>query len=156
MKKYIKILQVSFLVIIALIILQHRAYNAAKKKIDHIPPTIPGDLKAVLVTETMVTLEWSASYDNKGVDSYIIYKDSKKIDSSKNTRYTIKDLKPGTSYRLYIKAMDKSKNVSMASNTLTVTTKSPDFPYGKKLIVGYYAGWSVYNGYTPLIFPPQD
>jgi chitinase len=138
----------------------------AKKPVDTQPPTAPTNLTAVAVTQTSVSLKWTASRDNKGISAYLIYKNAVSSATTSGTTYTAAGLTAGTSYSFYIRAKDPSGNLSQPSATLTVTTAplspppSPSptptpepTPAPAKLVSGYYAGWAAYNGYTPLNIP---
>jgi chitinase len=143
-------------------------YAAAKKPVDRQPPTAPQNLTATAVGQTSVSLKWTASTDNKGIASYLIYKNSVQIGTTTGTSYNVTGLTEGTAYSFFVKAKDWSANVSQPSNTLTVTTStlpapdpspspspepspspSPSPELTKKIVSGYYASWSAYSGYTP-------
>ncbi|MEA4987327.1 MAG: glycosyl hydrolase family 18 protein [Anaerovorax sp.] len=122
-------------------------YTLAAKP-DRTAPTEPTNLKAAAITDTSITLSWNASTDNVAVKSYYIYRDNSYLASTSQTTYTINNLAPATNYQFYIKAKDAKKNISAASNIISVTTTSPAQPFSKK-VVGYYAAWAAYSGYYP-------
>jgi len=117
---------------------------------DRTAPTAPSNLKATAITDTSVSLSWTASTDNVGVKLYEIYLNNTYLASvlSTTTAYTVNALKPATSYQFYIKAKDARGNISQASNILSVTTTGTIQPLTRKM-VGYYAAWAAYSGYTP-------
>ncbi|WP_206458206.1 glycosyl hydrolase family 18 protein [Anaerovorax sp. IOR16] len=117
-------------------------------------PAAPTNLKAAVVTDTSITLSWNASTDNVAVKSYYIYRDNSYFASTSATTYTINNLTPATNYQFYIKAKDARKNISTASDIISVTTTSPAQPFSKK-VVGYYAAWSSYSGYYPNQIDPS-
>lgn len=137
---------------------------------DHVAPTTPANLKAVNITDTSVTLSWTASTDNVGVKSYEIYRNKKYLASTTNTTYVANGLKPKTTYQFTVRAKDDSNNLSKESNKISVTTLAipaptplpeptptptpeptpepiPELP--SKKVVGYYAAWAAYSGYLP-------
>lgn len=137
-------------------------------KPDKISPTAPTNLKMVSVTGMSISLAWDPSKDNVGVKSYSIYKDNVHIGDSTGTTYTVNGLTAGKSYSFYVKAKDAAGNFSNPSNTLTATTAqittaptpeptptptpTPTPPPAESKttkIVGYYAAWSAYSGFTP-------
>lgn len=117
-------------------------------------PAAPTNLKAAVVADTSITLSWNASTDNVAVKSYYIYRDNSYFASTSATTYTINNLTPATNYQFYIKAKDARKNISTASDIISVTTTSPVQPFSKK-VVGYYAAWSSYSGYYPNQIDPS-
>jgi M6 family metalloprotease-like protein len=83
------------------------------------PPTIPTGLSYVLSGRD-VRLAWSASSDNKGVQSYLVYRDAVQVGSASATSYDDTGLAPGQHvYTVY--ALDASGNRSGASQPLVVT-----------------------------------
>lgn len=132
-------------------------------KPDRQAPSAPANLKATLVAETSISLVWSASTDNVGVKSYDVYRDGVITGNTSTTTYNASGLTPAKTYKFYVRAKDAAGNVSSPSNTLTVTTlqteptptptpaptptPTPEVKVGK--VVGYYAAWSAYSGFTP-------
>ena len=123
--KYIKFL-CSFLIAVLLLTLYTGDFSAkANKKIDTVPPTSPTNLTAFQIGDTSAVLTWTASYDAKGVASYLIYKNGINIASVKTIAFTATGLSPSATYSFYIRAKDYSGNISPVSNTVTVTTLTP-------------------------------
>ncbi|WP_410772140.1 fibronectin type III domain-containing protein [Fontibacillus sp. BL9] len=90
---------------------------------DTTSPSAPANLAVSSVTDTTVSLTWTASTDNAGVTGYDIYRDSTVVGSSIiTTSYIVAGLTAGTAYSFTVKAKDASGNVSAASNALSVTT----------------------------------
>ena len=147
--------------------------SAFAAKPDRKAPTAPYNLRAVLVVENSISLEWNKSTDNVGVVSYSIYKDNIYIGSSTTNNYSVNGLTPATSYKFYVKAKDAAGNTSKSSNIITVKnlsmapTQDPEpIPEPEPIpapepepipvpapttnrVVGYYAAWAAYSGYTP-------
>jgi hypothetical protein len=93
--------------------------------------------------------------------AYYIYKDSVYIGKSAAATFTVSGLTPAKSYNFYVRAKDAAGNLSKNSPTLTVKTLMSDTaptatptptmtptPTVNK-VVGYYAAWAAYSGYTP-------
>lgn len=129
--------------------------SEAKKPIDTQPPTAPQNLSTSSVSQTSISLKWTASTDNKSIASYLIYKNAVNVGMATGTTYTFSGLTASTAYSFYIKAKDTSGNLSQPSNTLTVTTL-PVASVAPKIVAGYYAGWAAYSGYTPLSIPAAN
>lgn len=132
--------------------------QAAKKDIK--APTTPTSLKVTSVGTTSVTLSWKGSTDNVRVKNYCVYRNSKYYTYSTATSKTVTGLAPNTTYTFYIKAQDDAGNFSKASNRITVTTKSASrgsiaatTATTGKMVLGYYASWAAYSGYTPSDIP---
>ncbi len=113
------------------------ANGAALIKIDKAPakadkqvPSQPGDLKVTAHNETQVSLSWSASTDNVGVETYVIYANGKEIGGTPNgtTTATLYGLKPDTTYSFQIKARDAAGNQASSS---VVKVKTDRLPVGK-------------------------
>jgi hypothetical protein len=92
------------------------------------PPSMPTNLRTTSVTSNAVQLAWNASTDDKGVQSYNIYRNGGLIGNTTQLTYAnTSGLSPSTSYSYYITAVDTDGASSQASSTLTVTT-SPSQP----------------------------
>ncbi|WP_231891406.1 fibronectin type III domain-containing protein [Paenibacillus swuensis] len=91
-------------------------------------PTAPA-LTSPSKSNVTVDLAWSGSTDNVGVVGYDIYKNGTLAGSTSGagaTTFTATGLTPSTAYSFTVKAKDAASNVSVASNTLNVTTAAGD------------------------------
>lgn len=91
-------------------------------------PTAPTNLASSAITQVSFTLSWTASTDNVGVTGYDVYQNGIKINVANitGTSYNVTGLSHSTTYGYYVKAKDAAGNQSANSNTLNVTTASPD------------------------------
>ncbi|NOQ25922.1 MAG: T9SS type A sorting domain-containing protein [Bacteroidales bacterium] len=87
-------------------------------------PTAPTNLSSSNITETSLSLSWTASTDNVGVTAYDVYQNGSLLGSVTGTSGDITGLTAATTYAYYVKAKDAAANVSSASSTLNVTTSS--------------------------------
>ena len=91
--------------------------------IDIEAPTAPGDLSATNVTDTTVSLSWTAASDNVTVTDYRIYRDGILLLSSAAQTFADTGLQAETTYQYSVTALDASGNESLSSE-ITVTTSS--------------------------------
>jgi len=119
---------------------------------DTAAPTAPSNLMTSDVTETTVDLDWTASTDNVGVASYDVIKDGAVVQTVRGTSARVIGLAANTSYNFTVKAKDPSDNMSVASNTVNVTTSAAPFCYASDvtltLILDDYpqeTGWILKN-----------
>ncbi len=100
-------------------------------------PTIPANLEATEITQDAVNLQWVASSDNVGVQSYRVYQDDELVLTIDDTITTITELQAETEYRFSVSAVDSAGNES-AQASLTVTTRSEgieeELPFGNGTI----------------------
>ncbi|MFG2880209.1 glycosyl hydrolase family 18 protein [Streptomyces sp. NPDC048337] len=112
------------------------------------PPSAPGTPTAGGVTDTSVTLSWSAATDDKGVKNYDVFRDGAKIATVTGTTYTDSGLTKGTTYGYTITARDTIDQTGPSSGSLSVTTTGgttqPPDP-GGKVKLGYFTEWGVYG-----------
>ena len=85
-------------------------------------PTTPTNLAASGTTQTSTVLTWTASTDNVGVASYSVFQNGTSIASATTTSFTVTGLTAGTPYSFTVKAKDAAGNLSIVSNTASVTT----------------------------------
>lgn len=85
----------------------------------------PKNLMSPIGTETdsTITLLWDKPNGYKNVKSYEIFCNELNVGSSARINYTIKGLKPSTTYAIYLKAKDAKGNLSQQGNTIQVKTK---------------------------------
>ncbi len=143
------------------LLLAPMATSAQAATMDYSPPSTPGSLRVTSTGTTSVTLSWGKSWDNAGLRNYCVYRNSAYYTYSTSTSKTVTGLAPNTTYTFYIKAQDWSGNFSAASNRITVKTRAtttaskvPAAPTASgKMVLGYYASWAAYSGYTPSDIP---
>ena len=83
-------------------------------------------LSAAGTTLTSTNLSWSVATDNVAVTGYDVYKDGVFLASTASTTYTAASLSASTTYIFYVQAKDAAGNISLASNSVSVTTLTPD------------------------------
>jgi chitodextrinase len=83
-------------------------------------------LSASGTSSNSTNLSWSGATDNIGVTSYDVYQDGVFRASTSSTTFAATGLASSTAYSFYVIAKDAAGNVSPASNTVSVTTLTPD------------------------------
>ena len=96
------------------------------KSVDTIPdseaPEVPGGLNATDVTATTFELNWIASTDNIGVESYEVIRDgTTSLGTTSNTYMDISGLLAGTTYTYKVRAKDNADNYSDWSYEISAT-----------------------------------
>ncbi|MBX2923289.1 MAG: fibronectin type III domain-containing protein [Chitinophagaceae bacterium] len=119
---------------------------SATTDIDKEPPTAPTDLVLVGTTRNSVSLQWTESDDEVGVEKYDIYINGVKSYTSTNAEYTIYNLEANTQYTFSVKARDFAGNESPASNQITAQTILKGIRYK------YYLGtWDLLPDFNALV-----
>jgi chitodextrinase len=91
---------------------------------DTTAPTAP-TLSASGTTSTTTNLSWTGATDNVAVTGYDVYRNSTLIGSTTTaTTFAVTGLTASTTYSFNVRAKDAAGNVSVNSNTVTVTTTS--------------------------------
>eukprot|EP01090_Pellita_catalonica_P007303 TRINITY_DN178_c0_g2_i1.p1 TRINITY_DN178_c0_g2~~TRINITY_DN178_c0_g2_i1.p1 ORF type:complete len:899 (+),score=171.25 TRINITY_DN178_c0_g2_i1:5299-7995(+) len=96
---------------------------------DTTAPTVPTNLAASSVTQTSLTLNWSASTDNVGVTGYDVYQGTTNIGSVTATTMNVTGLSAATAYTFSVRAKDAAGNASASSSAINVTTLSNSVSY---------------------------
>ncbi|MFE3994289.1 glycosyl hydrolase family 18 protein [Streptomyces goshikiensis] len=111
------------------------------------PPSAPGTPTASNVTETSLTLNWSAATDDKGVKNYDVYRGGTKLATVTGTSYGDSGLTKGTTYNYTVTARDTADQTGPSSGSLSVTTPGGTVPPdpGGKVKLGYFTNWGVYQ-----------
>ncbi len=92
---------------------------------DTVAPTAP-TLSASGTTETTTNLSWSGATDNVAVTGYDVFRNGALIGSTTTaTTFAVTGLTASTVYSFTVKSKDAAGNVSLVSNTVTVTTLTP-------------------------------
>lgn len=89
--------------------------------VDTTAPTAP-TLSASGTTSTTTNLSWSGATDNVGVTGYDVYQGATLLGSTASTTYAVSGLTASTTYTFNVKAKDAAGNISVNSNTVSVTT----------------------------------
>ncbi len=94
---------------------------------DVIPPTAPSNVAVTNATSSTISLSWTASTDNVGVNEYRIYRNGAHVATVNGTTTTFQDtgLAASTSYVYKVVARDLATNTSPDSNSVTGTTTPP-------------------------------
>ncbi|MEU6378508.1 glycoside hydrolase family 18 chitinase [Streptomyces sp. NPDC046909] len=110
-------------------------------------PSAPGTPTASGVTNTSVTLSWSAATDDKGIKNYDVLRNGTKVATVTSTSYTDTGLTAGTSYSYTVQARDTADQTGPASGAVSVTTTggTTDPGTGSKVKLGYFTEWGVYG-----------
>lgn len=124
MKNYFKQNKKLFLICLLTVAIGFLA-SSCSKRTDETPPSAPL-LTITDVNEDQVTLAWSESYDDRGVDEYRLYRDGDVVAKVSKTQYTDKDVKEGKQYEYYVVAYDEAGNKSNKSVKQRVTVKAAD------------------------------
>ncbi len=91
-------------------------------------PTTPGDPTATPVSNTQISLSWTASTDNVGIEYYNIFRctgdctPDAVVGTTTRTDYTDSNLTSATQYTYQLSAVDASGNVSGRTDSFTGTT----------------------------------
>ena len=93
---------------------------------DTTAPNAP-TLSASGTTQTTTNLSWSGATDNVAVTGYDVLRNGALIGSTTTaTTFAVTGLTASTAYTFNVRAKDAAGNVSLNSNTVTVTTLTPD------------------------------
>lgn len=99
-------------------------------------PTAPSSLAAT-ATSSSITLNWTASSDDTGIDRYEIFSSGALVGSTTSTTFTHSGLNPATAYSYTVRAFDPSGNFASSAvvNRSTSTPTRPTMPTG---LVGHF------------------
>ena len=97
---------------------------------DVVPPSVPGVPTGEGVSETEISLSWTASTDAAGVVAvYELYRDGNLISRTAENSYLDEGLSAGREYRYHVLSCDDSGNCGDKSPTASISTLKPDFSY---------------------------
>jgi chitodextrinase len=95
---------------------------------DTTPPSAPSGLNASSITDTGLTFGWSASTDNVGVTTYVVYRNGSQVGQTSTTSYSVSGLTCGTAYTLAVEARDAAGNASSRPSVNASTSACPVTP----------------------------
>jgi hypothetical protein len=94
--------------------------------VDSSPPGPPGAPAASNVTQTQLTLTWTAASDDRGVVSYRVVRNGTELPNViTGLTFTDTGLTASTQYTYTVRALDAAGNVGQDSNSTIVTTAAP-------------------------------
>ncbi|GGZ31778.1 chitinase [Streptomyces inusitatus] len=108
------------------------------------PPSAPGTPTSSNVTETGVTLAWTAATDDKGVKNYDVYRDGTKVHTTTGLTFADTGLTKATDYSYTVQARDTADQLGPLSAAHQVRTSGTVNP-GSKIKMGYFTQWGVYG-----------
>lgn len=95
---------------------------------DTSPPTAPRSLHPVSVSDTAITIGWSASTDNTGVSGYIVTRSGSTFPQTSGLLFSDPGLHDNTTYNYSVVAVDGSGNKSTPATLSVTTTTTPASP----------------------------
>jgi chitodextrinase len=95
---------------------------------DTSPPTAPRNLHAVSVSDTAITIGWSASTDNTGVSGYIVTRNGSTFPQISGLLFSDPGLHESTTYNYSVVAVDGSGNKSTPATLPVTTNATPPTP----------------------------
>ncbi len=95
---------------------------------DTAAPSTPTSLRVSSVSQTSISVRWSAASDDRGVAGYGVYRGSAPVGSTGATSYTIGSLACGASYAIGVDAYDGAGNRSGRSSITATTSACPAPP----------------------------
>ncbi len=87
-------------------------------------PSPPLGLQVTEISETRVDISWKPANDNTKAAGYVIFVNETVVGTSMGTHYSVKGLKPGSTYSIAVSAYDADGNKSEKSEPVTVGTKN--------------------------------
>ncbi|WP_443062592.1 glycosyl hydrolase family 18 protein [Streptomyces sp. NBC_00390] len=113
------------------------------------PPSAPGTPSASNITNTAVTLSWTAATDDKGIKNYDVLRDGTTVATVTGLTYTNTGLTAGTDYSYTVRARDTADQTGPVSGARAVRTTGggtdPGPGPGGKVKLGYFTEWGVYG-----------
>lgn len=99
---------------------------------DTTAPSAPTYVTAVAASTTMVSVRWTASTDNVGIQTYFIYRDGNALASTQTATTFYSDTigTANTVYTYTVVASDAAGNISAVSSSATATTLAVGTEYG--------------------------
>jgi len=91
------------------------------------PPTVPTNLHGTGSTTSTISMAWTASTDNIGVEGYRVYRNGVIVGTTAGTTYTDSGLNYTTSYTYEVDAYDGVPSYSAKSTPVVLSTQTPSY-----------------------------
>ncbi len=104
----------------------HQSYSTRNAFNDRRAPNPVSDLQVAAADTSSVTLDWSRTWDNVGVEGYGVYLDGSRTSQTRYTRSTLDDLACGKGYTVGVDAFDDAGNRSRQTSTFVSTSACRD------------------------------
>ena len=88
-------------------------------------PTVPGDFEVNAKSSSKISLTWTLSYNQGGIDTYEVWRGGQRYDSTITTGYMDTGLMNSTTHCYAVRAVEGSEDLSDFTDTLCAKT----FPY---------------------------
>jgi Periplasmic copper-binding protein (NosD) len=88
---------------------------------DRLAPTVPTGLGLSERTQLSIRLSWRASRDNRKVAGYGLYRDGRRVGTSRTPTAVFTGLSCGSTYQLAVDALDTARNFSAKARISAVT-----------------------------------
>lgn len=118
---------------------------------DTAAPSVPTAVSATAASSTEITVSWSASTDNVGVEGYRIFRGGTQVGTSTAPSFTASGLSPSTAYSYRVAAFDAAGNVSAMSAEASATTLPAPSPAPAPGGGGGKSGGCGATGLEPLL-----
>jgi len=107
---------------------------ASARTLDGTPPTAPENLAGSAVSQTQISLTWTAASDpHTGIDEYVVYRDDSEIGTTSNLTYQDNGLAPDRQYSYKVAAVNGQGLEGSKAGPIHVRTpadQTPDPPTG--------------------------
>ncbi len=104
----------------------HHSYSTRNSVNDRRAPKPVDDLRVAAADTASVSLDWSRTWDNVGVEGYGVYLDGARTAQTPYSRYTLQDLACGKGYTVGVDAFDDAGNRSRSTSTFVSTAACRD------------------------------
>jgi len=108
---------------------------------DQLPPTVPANVQATVLSHSSIKLTWAESTDDCDVWTYAVYRDGVPVGVTPVTSFTDSGLDPGTTYSYTVSAQDvagfwsaQSSPPAQATTPPAPDTQPPSVPTGVQAV----------------------
>jgi uncharacterized repeat protein (TIGR03806 family) len=95
---------------------------------DILPPSVPTNLAANVLSSTSIQLTWTASTDASGISGYRVFQNGTQIAIASATNYTVMGLSASTTYSFAVAAVDASPQANVSAQTAPIDATTNNVP----------------------------